>query len=306
MKRASGYIICVIHALLSVFCLSAQTTDEGHPGHDALLNRYELTCRSCLELKTAVSSGAQVSRKEASELLDSLVILNSIINASSEVLSPVQLTRFEAISKWFSTGNRPLVLDHKVLVRVLEKTSFAVTEDNSRIRVEHDSPESYEAADNNSRRKIRTYLLATSSVPRSSYGAMVGIQYGKWGGYARFSSNFRTYDYAYTCLGNGTLEDGGSIWAGGNQVRSELNAGIGALYGPTDWLAIYAGAGYGKSELHWDDIDGNWVKVKDLSFIGPSLEAGLLASWKFLTIGAGISTISFSTVSLDICLGFTF
>ena len=303
MKRASRHIICLIHALLSAFCLNGQTTDAAVSESDELLNRYELACELCLDLKNQVNEGVHVSRKDASDIIDRFVSLNTLIKSSSEDLNPVQRTRFEAISRWFSTGERPLVLDHESLVRIMEVTALATSQNSIRIKVIPTMPD-VQADDGKT--GLKTYVLASLSLPLPSYGAMVGIRYGRWGGYARLGSNFRSQDQAYTCLGNGTIEGGGSIWSGGSETRSEFKAGAGVLYGPADWFSIYAGMGYGRSELYWDDIDGNWVKVSDLSFKGPSLEAGVLASWKFLTLGAGVSTISFRRVSLDLCLGVSF
>lgn len=307
MKRASRHIICLIHALLSAFCLNGQTTDAAVSESDELLNRYELACGQCLDLKNQVNEGVHVSRKDASDVIDRFVSLNTLIKSSSEDLNPVQRTRFEAISRWFSTGERPLVLDHESLVRIIEETTLAASRNSIRIKVIPYNPAPIQEARTDERNTgLKTYILASVSLPLPSYGAMVGIRYGRWGGYARFSSNFRSQDHAYTCLGNGTIEGGGSIWSGGSETRSEFKTGAGVLYGPADWFSIYAGMGYGRSELYWDDIDGNWVKVSDLSFKGPSLEAGVLASWKFLTLGAGVSTISFRRVSLDLCLGVSF
>ena len=127
MKRASRHIICLIHALLSAFCLNGQTTDAVVAENDELLNRYELACRQCLDLKSQVNEGAHVSRKDASDVIDRFVSLNTLIKSSSEDLNPVQRTRFEAISRWFSTGERPLVLDHESLVRIIEETTLAAS-----------------------------------------------------------------------------------------------------------------------------------------------------------------------------------
>lgn len=299
----------MIHVLLSAFCLKGQTTDGGMQDKDALLNQYELTCGRCLELRTTVNSGGQVSRKEASGLIDSFVSMNSRIKASSESLTPAQHTRFEAVNRWFSTGERPLVLDHEDLARIRERRSRAEA-------MYLIGPMSYypaaapedigEPVLTEDRTRVRTYVLATVSLPHPSYGAMIGLRYRHWGGYARFHSNFLSAEHEYTCLADGTLEEGGSLWPGGNTLRSKLAATAGVLYGPMEWLSIYAGAGYGSDILYWDDIDGNWVNVSDCSFKGPALEAGILTSWKFLTVGAGVSAISFRTLSADISFGISF
>ena len=113
MKRTSRHLICII----SAFLLSCSLFGQGTADKDDVLNQYELACRECLELKKRVEAGEKVARKEATERLDLFVALNSRIK--SESLTSGQLTRFEAINLWFSSGVRPLVLDHESLPRII-------------------------------------------------------------------------------------------------------------------------------------------------------------------------------------------
>ncbi len=295
MKTAVRHILCVIYALLSVLCAKGQT-----------LNRYELLCKECLELKDKVNSGITVSRAEASELIERFVMMNAEIKTESKSMSDADRIRFEAINRWFSTGIRPLVLDHRPLV---ENTPFSVRfldvpYDRSVVGYNKDQAVSTRHADVHKNHK--TYILTGVSVPNTSYGALIGYQFKKWGGYVRFSSNFRSSTPKYSCFSDGTIKDQNQFWPSGNSFRSYMTASAGLLYGPVEWLSIYGGLGYGRSHLDWEDIDGYHARVEDLSFKGLMPEAGILTSWKFIALGLGVSTITFHTFSFDISLGISF
>ena len=286
--------------LLSVFCMKGQTMDQ-----------YELLCGECLDLKERVNSGITVSRAEASEMIERFVQMNAEIKKTNESMTETERTRFDAINRWFSTGIRPAVLDHipmysisPVAVRLLkvpyDRSCALAPEDKEPDEV----PLTKEIKD------LKTFLLAGFSFPQTSYGAMLGLQYGKWGGYIRFSSSFSKSYPDYTCTSNGIISNGSgagmAFWPGGDSLISATNVSAGVLFGLLKWMNIYGGLGYGRSYHDWNDIDGNWARVDDLSFEGAAAETGILTSWKFITLGLGISTISFKTATLDISLGVSF
>ena len=303
MKTASRYIICAISAFLSVLTLSGQTTDSIPADNDTLLNQYELTCKDCVYLKAKVSKGETVLRKDAINLTDRLVSLNSAIRARREELTPKQAVRFEAINRWFSTGTRPLVLDTTDLPQIppiyhtLQTThSGILTCGCNQVRKEE-----IEKKD-----KLKTYLLLTTSFPEASYGGTIALQYGSWGGYIKFRSNFKSVNQAYSCQSNGTINDGSPFWGTGNSTISNLSISGGGLYEVTRWLNIYGGIGYAASKLFWEDIDHNWALVYDYSHKGIATELGVLISGKVIVAGLGISSINIRTVGLDLSLGIRF
>ena len=143
--------------------------------------------------------------------------------------------------------------------------------------------------------------------PVLSYGASLSLfdKNTLWGGYASFHSNFRSVTFSYTCSSDSTWE-GGTMWPSGNSSVSllQISAGIRKNFGP--WFGIFAGAGYGRKAVLWEDLSGEWVKVQDLSTSGILLECGLLLDAGPVEIQAGLSTIAFRTVSLELGLGFRF
>ena len=320
MKMALRHILCGISAFLLTTTLYGQTASENAER----LNRYELLCQECLELRTLVENKGSVSRQVASQRINDFVAMNKKIRSYFEYMTKTEQTRFEMINRWFSTGTKPLAMDHisdvpvvrpeirskafsaGVTMRLITVSPINVNGngDSAYVSTEITKPTAGQS------RNLRTYLMADISIPLS-YGLMVGLKADRekgidWGGYARFRSNFRFTESEYSCLSTGLLYSGQSFWGNGNSSRSNLSATCGLLAGLTSWLDIYAGAGYGSTGLYWQDIDGVWASVADFTHKGMAVETGVIAAWRSLCFGAGISTTSFRTTSLDLSVGICF
>ena len=74
------------------------------------------------------------------------------------------------------------------------------------------------------------------------------------------------------------------------------------MNGPLD---VYGGLGYGRHQSLLQDIDGKWAAAGS-GISGICLEAGVLASWKSITFGAGLSSISFRSLTPVISIGINF
>lgn len=148
-------------------------------------------------------------------------------------------------------------------------------------------------------------FLANAAVGRSlSYGATVGV-IDKWGGYASFYSDFRDMVAGYTCTSDG-LTGGSRIMANGNSERTRLAITAGVCYEATNWLIAYAGAGYGQTNLFWQDISGTWMNVSDVSTKGAELEIGGIFHLGVLGFSLGVSTTQFKYAEFKVGLGFVF
>ena len=135
---------------------------------------------------------------------------------------------------------------------------------------------------------------------------MAGYQHERWGGYLNFRSNYIFGTTSYSCTSDGVIEDGNRFWPSGKDRVSVMHVSAGVLAGVLDWLALYAGAGYGYRRLAWEDVDGSWALVSDWSRSGLAAECGVIPSWRNLTFSAGVSTISFKTVSFTCGVGIRF
>ena len=307
---ALKHILCVISIFLLPISMHGQVHESSLSVHEEKLARYELICGRCLELKILVAEGKQVSRTTAAGMIDDFLSMNKEIKDELEFMSPTQKIRFEMINHWFSTGTKPLAMDHvSSLVKISpEPKTYAVTYANP-VKFTHSISNYNVESVSRKSNTIRTLIMAGISFP-VSYSLMAGLQgtgreQVNWGGYMRLSSNLRFTESEYECLGNGTFNNGSAFWGNGNTERTHITTTIGALAGPLPWLDIYAGAGYGKSTLLWQDIEGSWASVQDFSYKGLAAEAGIITSWRSLCLGLGISTINFSTVSIDLSVGIT-
>ena len=135
---------------------------------------------------------------------------------------------------------------------------------------------------------------------------MLSTGHDSWSAYVKLRSSFLNLSTQYDCESSGRLQNGGMIWPNGHSttVDNALTAGFAAqIAGPA---SLYAGAGYGRYTLAWQDIDGNWAKVCDKSSKGIAADAGMLISIGHLSLMAGISTICFTHLNAEIGVGITF
>lgn len=137
-----------------------------------------------------------------------------------------------------------------------------------------------------------------------SYGATVGV-INKWGGYASFHSDFRNIVSGYSCTSDGKTGSS-SIMTNGNTDRSRLAITAGVCFEATKWLITYAGAGYGRASLFWQDIGDTWMDVSDISTKGIEIEAGGIFHLGILGFSVGFSTTRFKYAEFKVGLGFMF
>lgn len=293
-----------------VLSLTSKAQDTRFLTIDDLLDRYELLCGVCMDLKARSEAGENVSKAEAQVFISRFLSCNKDLKARLSEMSAMQSRRFSSIGRWFSTGERPDVIvppalpEMKPLLSVC-RTSYGpgvatppvveyVQED---LLPEEIAPVTI---------KNRFYLLASVAAPDVAYGIMAGYRHRRWGGYMSFRSNFIAGDPSYECMSDGSLSGAGSFWTGGEESESNLSVCAGCVYGLSDLFSIYAGAGYGWRTLMWKDIDGEWAMVSDWSHKGIAAEAGLVVSFRHLAISAGISSVFFKTASFVCGLGFCF
>lgn len=297
MKLSYSHILCIVMFLMSAFAAQAQEVDSNHINDR--LEQYESLCRTCLSMKQRVASGEIVSRVEAKGMIDDFVAMNKVLQNFDADMTAAQRRRLSEISSWFLTGIEPqespaelLPLSHYLsevsIVPLAELPSLLHVDVPAVGSVDHPGS---------------LFLMASIAVPDFSCGLMAGYQYRRWGGYATLRSNHVSCMTSYSCMSDGSLPDGGSIWSSGQTRRSNLFITAGCLFGFNDRFSMYAGAGYGRRTLAWEDVSGSWVDVSDWSCRGLAIDAGVIFSWHRLAISAGINTISFKTAAFTCGIG---
>ena len=301
MKTPVRHIVTLFLCFLSFHLVKAQES------LDSELERYEQMCEVCLELKARMSRGEQISRDEAKSTIDFFVTTNKRLKSRESEMTSAQRQRFKDVGQWFSTGIRPRVTYIAEALPVVECSlpSRIIVNDIAGIltpQPDLDPPPSVRLW------KYRTdfILLAEISVPDLSYGLRAGIKGRTFGGYMAFSSNFVKASADYTCNSDGTFENGSTIWPGGAEKTTSLSLSAGLLAQAAPWLTFYAGAGYGKRQLLWQDIDGEWAQVSDWSVKGLEAETGAIFRWNRVAFSAGVSTVRLRTCSATVGIGLYF
>lgn len=141
--------------------------------------------------------------------------------------------------------------------------------------------------------------------PQMSYGLMLGYV-KKFGGYAKFRSDFNFAQGSYLCNSAGEIEGGGYLWASGAKRQSRMQATAGVLFRAAKWLYPYAGAGYGSRSVQWQDWEGNWAQISDYSCTGVAAEAGLILKMGPVAVSAGVSNTAFKYTELEVGVGIMF
>ena len=139
-------------------------------------------------------------------------------------------------------------------------------------------PEAKEPKPKKEKQPVKTAILVAPTVgfvPGVSFGLMAGWAGPKVGVYGKFRSNFVSTGASYECTSDGKA---GSdyIWTTGDSKVSNMAITAGVMLPLSNMFYPYAGVGYAKRDLAWEDTQGEWARVKDASISGIGLEAGVL------------------------------
>lgn len=273
---------------------------------DAELDRYEEMCRMSMELKDRMADGEQISRNEAEVTIGLFVAMNKRLKARESDMNVAQRRRFNDIRDWFRTGVRPF--RPEPLPPVIKRLAGTAESEMSGINLLTASfPVSEKSVPDTLMKSVISYtLLAEISAPYLSYGLRFGVVGRRGGGYVSVRSNYCFDKADYSCFSDGSLPNGSRIWSSGVERQNNLSVTAGAMCRAAEWLDVYAGAGYGRHILYWQDIESNWVEVSDWTCRGLSAEAGLIVSFRKLAFSAGLSTVAFKVAAFTMGVGLQF
>jgi hypothetical protein len=137
----------------------------------------------------------------------------------------------------------------------------------------------------------------------SSFGLMAAGAYKHWGVWIAWRSNFTPTGASYDITGDGRTASG-KFWGNGQSRFGVWSVSGGPLWSPLPWLGFYAGAGYTREELDWQDAQGAWARVRDYSLSGVAAEAGALLRWRHLSFSLGCSWHDYSTLTAGVGVHF--
>ena len=282
---------------------------------DEQLHMYEDLCEQCMDIKSRAKSGENVSRTQVESLIATFLALNKTLKSQDNEMTAAQRHRFAQIGRWFATGERPDTISPLPLVQAEPPCAPSVMLQSACCRITPVSDTVFcigrsdldRVADMlGGKPRGDVFILASIAAPDMAYGLMAGYKHRRWGGYFALRTNFISCNTSYSCASDGSFGKGSQIWPTGNQKRSNLMVSGGVLAGATKWLTVYAGAGYGSRKLAWEDVGGQWALVSDWSHTGFAAECGIIASWRYLALSAGISTIPFRTAAFTCGVGVRF
>lgn len=319
----------LLFLLLSVCLLVGQPAFAQSSRLDSALDRYEQICDRCIQLRDRSLRGEQIAPEELRSLLEQVSSLRTALQDGAVDMTAAQRQRFETIRNRYtaafqpSAGSSQAVPAREIIAlpaaiwrqevmaaspSTLEYLNFALdgnTAEENRdtqgiTRVQLKKYEPYA-----SRAKFSVLALAGWRPEAMSYGAMVCYTAGRFGAYLKGRFNFAPAASAYNCLSDGT-SSGHIIWTTGNESHKAWAAGGGAIVRIAGPLSIYAGSGYGKLSILWEDSAGKWAQVEDLSQQGICADAGLMLSAGMFTALVGVSSIKLKKPTVEVGLGVRF
>mgnify|MGYP003292743449 CR=1 FL=1 len=333
----------ILTIILSGILMIAAPQDGAKQYWDTVLQKYEALCNACLNhesareinaltkdfnsfLKSPVGKMNEEQKVRFAQIQNKYKGIITIADTSSEpdteqgrLIKVDTIRRVEHIQvidtafvkevlgeveiKQTSTSKDTVI--HIIQYRYPEKP---VIEESSTPEVKEAAPvkvRAPKAPKTPNEKTVSYFILANAGiVPDLSYGAMVGAV-NKWGGYVKFRSNYKFPKAAYECSSNGGTKDG-YIWTNGESAVSRLAVTAGGAFEAAPWLMAYAGAGYGFSDLYWQDCEESWVKVSDEAIKGVSLDLGAIVHFGNFAFSAGVNWTGFRYLDLELGIGVFF
>ncbi|MBQ6082395.1 MAG: hypothetical protein IJK91_07955 [Bacteroidales bacterium] len=272
---------------------------QGTTSWEELLDSYELICRKCINLKQRQDAGEKIPSGQLLSLMNQLESLRGELKQISNKMPAAAKKRFYAIRQMYLTG---VVADTRPeLLPDAGKTFLSFCAVNG-----HTDPLKDAFPLPVAPRPLPSVraISASVSAPAMSYGVRFDYWGRRFSAWASVRSNFSYHNTSYNALSNGSF-NGGRIWASGKAATDRLFATAGPLVRVGKKTAVFGGAGYGFSRLCWEDNNGEWMLVKDLSRSGVCFELGaalivgcsaLSASW--LTLPGAVNT---ANISIGFC-----
>lgn len=156
---------------------------------------------------------------------------------------------------------------------------------------------------------LKTFIMAEGSYSLTGQwgaGVMIG-QVSQWGWFVKARSNYDFHKSAATAHKKGTLTKSNVMpFYSGKKASTLLMADAGIVVRLGCPLYAYVGAGLGMRNVYWQTLDRKWIKYSDNSIWGASADFGLMGCIKGFTISAGVNTIHFKYMEMELGLGWMF
>lgn len=160
---------------------------------------------------------------------------------------------------------------------------------------------------------INTFILAEAGIalnPEWGVGLMFGQMYNGIGWYAKGRSNF-----SFQKDVEGVIKDKNALPDCLRERSSEWIVDVGIVLDflmkkekkvKNNYFGTYLGMGYGARTRYLETIDHQWMKYLPNSYSGVSIDAGLIGGIHGFTLMAGVNTLGFKYMEIEVGLGWTF
>lgn len=323
MRRVVSFILAF------VLSLSLFAQDNGALRYwNEVLDRYEQLCNACLEHR---SSKEVKSRTSA---------LQDILKKPVGRMTESQQQRFESIQKRYKgiTKDTPAAtftetplhivqvdtvrrIEHLTVVdtvfvkeilgevAILQQMSRRDTivhiirqEELESARPVNDTVYIERVAEHRfkSAQRPSLFLLAEAGIlPDPSYGILLASG-DRYGAYIKALDSFHHPETSQSIM------SGENVWTTGRADSGCTMLTAGGVMQVLPWARIYAGAGYGRHDLVWEDFNGRWLSITDASSKGLAIDSGFLFNYQSLAFSIGITFISPRVLNLGIGTGIRF
>ena len=278
----------LITTVLLLLMLQIPCMAQAGTQWDDLLDRYERICRMCLE-----------GQREAG--LKELESLKEEIKGASDRMPAASRRRYEAVRDMYASGvvrdTRPLPypvsLQPLYLIPPLEPPQGCLCD---HLPVLGTIPKV----------RFRFSASVTSLVlPEFTPGVRLVYQGHMIGGYAGVYSNLSSHHPSYQAMSDGT-SDGLPVWTSGVSAVDRFFVTAGPAFRLGESVSLYGGLGYGVRRLCWEDSEGAWMEIDDISRRGLCTELGASFHLGRVVLSAGWLGLPFSYNALSLSAGFAF
>lgn len=148
---------------------------------------------------------------------------------------------------------------------------------------------------------------AYSPAPQLSFGFSVGqVRHFGWFVSAMTNGSFTGMGSVSVAGAHGYLDGGYLPLYNGKKATDRLSVIAGGVMRLADPLCLRVGLGYGVRNLCWQDVDGQWYRIKDSSVSGIDVSGGLQLHLNGFVVSLEVVTTSFKTVEGKLGLGYAF
>ena len=141
--------------------------------------------------------------------------------------------------------------------------------------------------------------------PELSFGAAASCLGRKMGAYASFRSSLTNHNPSYSALSDGTSGNT-FVWTTGASASDRLFVTAGPVVRIGKRMSVFGGLGYGMRSLCWEDSEGKWFELTDVSRRGLCTEAGLGLHLGRFSLSAGWISLPFSYNGMTFSVGYNF